>query len=116
MEPIYRSDGAWVGVYQDGHVFTIDGEWIGFVIGRELFDPQGHYIGFISDDRRLLRKRMDSETRTRKESPPPPARPSLPAHMPLAPLMRELPFHIIDVFEEYGDRLNYITETHPDME
>ena len=116
MEPIYRSDGAWVGVYQEGHLFTIDGDWIGFVIGREAFDPQGQYIGFVSDDHRLLRKRTVGEARARKESPPPPSSPRLPTHMPLAPLMRELPFHIIDVFEEYGDRLNYIAETRPDME
>jgi hypothetical protein len=36
--------------------------------------------------------------------------------MPLAPLMRELPFHIIDIFEEYAEQLMYISETHPDME
>jgi hypothetical protein len=36
--------------------------------------------------------------------------------MPLAPLMRELPHQIIDMFEEFPERLNFISETRPDME
>lgn len=116
MEPIYRTDGAWVAVFTGGHVFTTEGDWVGFVVGREVFDTQGEYLGFLSDDRRLLRKRMVNETPSRKEVPPAPERPRLPANMPLAPLMRELPFHIIDVFEEYADELTYVSETRPDME
>ena len=116
MEPIYRTDGAWVAVFKDGHIFTTEAEWIGFVIGREVFDAEGEYLGFLSDDRRLLRKRVVSDERDRKEPPAPPARPRLPANMPLAPLMRELPFHIIDIFEEYADQLMYVSETRPDME
>lgn len=116
MEPIYRTDGAWVAVYQEGHIFTSEGEWVGFVVGREVFDQQGEYLGFLSDDRRLLRKRVLSEQRARKLPPEIPQRPSLPANMPLAPLMKELPFHIIDVFEEFADQLMRISDTRPDME
>jgi len=116
MEPIYRSDGAWVAVYVDGHLFTTDGDWVGFAIGREMFDPQGEYLGFLSDDRRLLRKRFVTETRLRKQPPLEPSTPRLPANMRLAPLMPELPFHIIDVFEEFADQLMYVSETRPDME
>ena len=116
MEPIYRTDGAWIAVYEKGHVYTTDGEWVGFVIGREVFDPAGEYLGFMSDDRRLLRKRVLNDVTPRKEPPSTPTRPRIPANMPLAPLMRELPYHIIDVFEEYADKLMYISETRPDME
>jgi hypothetical protein len=116
MEPIYRTDGAWVAVYEDGHLFTRDGEWVGFIVGRDAFDPLGEYLGFLSDDRRLLRKRVVNDAPARKEVPPKPSRPALPASMPLAPLMRELPFHIIDVFEEYADLLMHVSETRPDME
>lgn len=116
MEPIYRTDGAWVAVYKTGHLFNIDGEWLGFVIGRKVYDPQGEYLGFLSDDRRLLRKRVQRETMTRKEPPPVPDRPRVPATMPLAPMLRELPFHIVDVFEELGAKLMYVSETRPDME
>lgn len=116
MEPIYRSDGEWVGVYEDGNVFNIDGEWLGFVTGREVFDPAGQYLGFLSDDKRLLRKRSLSNRPPRLKPPSRPPKPRIPASMPLAPMMRELPHQIVDMFEEYPERLIYISETRPDME
>jgi hypothetical protein len=116
MEPIYRSDGEWVGVYENGHVFNVDGEWIGFVSGREVFDSSGHYLGFLSDDKRLLRKRTLSRRPPRLQPPPRPAKPRMPVSMPLAPLMRQLPHQIVDVFEEHADQLMYVSETRPDMD
>lgn len=89
MQPIYRSDGEWVAVYDQGHLFNVDGEWLGFVVGRDLFDPMGRYVGFLSNDRRLLRQR------TAKTDPPvaspqngryapsfPPMSPWLPCSLP----------------------------------
>lgn len=116
MQPIYRSDGEWVAVYIEGNIFNVDGEWLGFVSGREVFDSAGQYLGFISDDKRLLRKRSLSERPPRLQPPPRPERPRLPTNMPLAPLMRNLPHNIIDVFEEYPERLTYVSETRPDMD
>jgi hypothetical protein len=116
MVPIYRSDGEWVAVYQDGQLFNVDREWLGFVVGRELFDPTGLYVGFLSDDRRLLRKRSLDQTPPRRTPPPPPERVALPANVPLAPMMRELPHQIIDMFEEYPERLIYVSETRADMD
>ncbi len=116
MQPIYRSDGEWVAVYIEGNIFNVDGEWLGFVSGREVFDSAGQYLGFISDDKRLLRKRSLSERPPRLQPPPRPERPRLPTNMPLAPLMRNLPHNIIDLFEEYPERLIYVSETRPDMD
>jgi|SRR5688572_15841558 hypothetical protein len=116
MVPIYRTDGEWVAVYKDGHIFSTEGEWIGFIAGREVFDTAGQYLGFLSDDRRLLRKRTLSLEPPHQPPPPRPERPQMPVSMPLAPLMRELPHQIIDVFEEFPDRLLYIAETRPDMD
>jgi hypothetical protein len=116
MVPIYRSDGEWVAVYRGGHLFNIDGEWLGFVAGREVYDTAGMYLGFLSDDRRLLRKRSPRRQMPHKTPPPAPERPRIPASMPLAPLMSELPHQIIDMFEEYPDRLIYVSETRPDMD
>lgn len=116
MVPIYRTDGAWVAVYEGGHLFSVEGEWLGFVVGREVFDPAGEYLGFLSDDRRLLRKRALSDPPPRRQPPPAPTRPSIPANVPLAPLLRELPFHIVDVFIEEGENLMYVSETRPDMQ
>ena len=115
MEPIYRSDGEWVGVYHRGNLFNADGEWIGFVKGRQVYDRAGLYLGFLSDDRRLLRKRTPRE-KPRLPPPPRPERPRLPASMPLAPMLRALPHQYVDMFEEYPERLMFISETRPDME
>ncbi|PID84717.1 MAG: hypothetical protein CSB13_11770 [Chloroflexi bacterium] len=115
MQPIYRSDGEWVGVYYGGHLFNADGEWLGFTQGRDVYDPAGMYLGFLSDDRRLLRKRTKPE-KPRLEAPPRPECPSLPSSMPLAPMLRALPHQYIDMFEEHPERLLFISETRPDMD
>ena len=115
MQPIYRSDGEWVGVYYGGNLFNADGEWIGFAKGRDVYDPAGMYLGFLSDDRRLLRKRTKPEN-PRLKAPPRPERPNLPASMPLAPMLRALPHQYIDMFEEHPERLMFISETRPDMD
>ncbi len=116
MVPIYRSDGEWVAVYEKGHLFNNDGEWIGFVVGREVYDTGGVYLGFFSDDRRLLRKRTRPEARERKRTPARPSRPKIPSNMPLAPLLKPLPHHIIDMFEEFPEKLTFVSETRPDMD
>lgn len=115
MQPIYRSDGEWVAVYDSGNLFNADGEWIGFVRKRDVYDTAGLYLGFLSDDRRLLRKRMPPE-KPRLKVPQRPGRPQIPASMPLAPMLRALPHQYIDMFEEYPERLMFISETRPDME
>lgn len=116
MVPIYRSDGEWVAVYEKNHLFNVDGEWIGFVVGREVYDTGGVYLGFLSDDRRLLRKRTRTTKRPRRVPPTQPPRPKIPSAMPLAPMLRVLPHHIIDLFEEDPNRLRYVSETRPDMD
>ncbi|MCA9975222.1 MAG: hypothetical protein KC413_05710, partial [Anaerolineales bacterium] len=90
--------------------------WLGFVVGREVYDAGGTYLGFLSNDRRLLRKRSMSEKRHRLSPPARPERPQMPANMPLAPLLPALPYSIIDLFEEFPERLMYISDTRPDME
>ena len=116
MVPIYRTDGERVAVYFKGQVFNVDGEWIGFAVGRDVYDTGGLYLGFLSDDKRLLRKRTRPADKLRLEPPPRPERPKIPANMPLAPLLPSLPHQIIDMFEEYPERLMYVSETRPDME
>jgi hypothetical protein len=116
MVPIYRSDGEWVAVYEKGHLFNVDGEWLGFVVGREVFDTTGVYLAFLSDDQRLLRKRTRPVTHPRHTPPARPERPNIPANMPLAPMLRSLPYTIIDMFEAYPERLLHVSETRPDIE
>ncbi|MBK9051363.1 MAG: hypothetical protein IPL78_10740 [Chloroflexi bacterium] len=114
--PIYRTDGEWVAVFQQGHLFNTDGEWLGFVVGREVFAPNGHYLAFLSDDQRMLRKRsLIGDPRT-LPIPSRPQRPDIPSGAPLPPMFRALPYSIIDMFEEFPDRFSYISETRPDMD
>lgn len=115
MVPLYQTDGEWVAVYERGHIFDVDGEWIGVVVGREVYGPTGHYLGFLSDDKRLLRKKSGVKRKV-IERPARPERPRIPVTVPLAPMMRELPHHLVDLFEEYGKRLPFITNLMPDME
>ncbi len=117
MQPIYRSDGEWVAVYVHKNLFNVDGEWIGFVSGRDVYDPSGLYLGYLSNDRRLLRSRSRPSNPPRCEPPKErPPRPDMPASMPLAAMFSALPYHIIDMFEEYPERLLYVSETRPDMD
>jgi hypothetical protein len=115
MVGIYRTDGEWVAVYHQGHLFSIEGDWLGFVVGREVFDVRGRYLGYFSEDRRLLRARNDVP-RPMRTAPPAPVRPRLPTTMPLAPLLGELPYSIVDVFVEDADRFRFVAETRPDMD
>lgn len=116
MVPIYRSDGEWVGIYHKGHLFNVDAEWLGFVQGREVYDPGGLYLGFLSDDKRLLRTRSNPRNKPHLKPPPAPERPKIPASMPMSPLFSSLPHNLIDMFEEYPERLIYVSETRPDMD
>lgn len=116
IEPIYRSDGEWVAVYIEGHLFNVDGEWLGFVKGRNVFDTTGNYLGYFSDDRRLLRKRSLNDIPAREKVPPRPPRPQIPATMPLSTMMKSLPMGLIDMFEAYPEKLLYIADNRPDME
>jgi hypothetical protein len=115
MEPIYRSDGEWVAVYLKGFVYNVDGECLGFVRGREVYDMGGSYLGFLSDDRRLLRQRRPP-IKERLAPPTRPARPNIPSSMPLSTMLPTLPYSYIDLFEEYPDRLTFISDTRPDLE
>ncbi|MCP4426010.1 MAG: hypothetical protein GY803_16075 [Chloroflexi bacterium] len=116
MVPIYRSDGEWVAVFKKGNLFNVDGEWIGFVRGRDVHEPGGAYLGYLSDDRRLLRSRAKPRNKPRLQPPPRPPRPEIPATMPLATMFSALPFSTIDLFEEFADRLSYVSDTRPDMD
>lgn len=116
MIPIYRTDGEWMAAYNEGHLFTREGEWLGFLVGREVFNPAGQYVGFLSDDQRLLRQRTVRRPPANRTPPPVPPRPVLPSVAPLAPLLRALPYQIVDVFEDQPDRFKYVADSKPDMD
>jgi hypothetical protein len=108
--PLYTTRGDWVGMLVDSNLYSTQGEWIGWVNpGGIVFSVVGEYIGWLSKDFRVLRKRDIVETIPRRA---PPARPALkirmPSSAPLAPLMPDLTYDTIDVFEEMPERLHTI--------
>jgi hypothetical protein len=117
--PIYTTSGEWRAILCYPHIFNTGGEWVGWVTPqRQVYDVDGVYVGWLTNTPRILCRRADGQNRLRREAPPPPPdkiRP--PAHVPLPPMMAELPFQHIDVLESLPDRLH--TRDHgefkPDM-
>lgn len=99
--PIYSTAGDWAALMIFPYIYNTVGEWIGWVTPqRDVFNIQGVYVGWLTKDPRILRKRITEGTRERRISPPPPRRIRPPATVPLPPMMSELPFEIMDVFDE----------------
>ncbi len=110
---IYRTDGEWVAILNNGYLFDTLGEWIGWMDGDDVYALDGAYVGYISEDGRLLRPRMSSYRQRRR----PPARQprfQAPASVPLPPLFRELGYDTIDVFEASPDVFDLVSDLRPD--
>lgn len=88
------------------HIFSRHGEWIGWVTGnRQVYSVHGHYVGYLSNDPRILRKKSSGYLKPRHEPPPEPEKFIPPIHVPLPPLLPEVPIGAIDVLEERPDLL-----------
>jgi hypothetical protein len=104
--PIYTSQGQVGAVIAYPHVFNLSGEWIGWLSReRQVYTVNGRHVGWLSEDWRILRKRSYSGEDAPVSPPPAPPHLRLPAHFPLAPMLAELPFHIMDVLEEQPELL-----------
>lgn len=117
--PIYTTRGDWAALLVFPYIFSTVGEWIGFVTkDREVFDTDGVYVGWVTAEPRILRRRIMDEELKRTDIPAFPSKIAPPATVPLPPMMSELPFEIIDVFEEEPDRLHTSDtgEFKPDLE
>lgn len=106
--PVYTTNGDWSALIVTPFIFNTRGEWIGWLDnGNEVYDVEGYYVGWLSDENRILRKRSIS----RFDRRPPPTNPGsirAPATIPLPPMMRELPYGVIDVLDEEPRRLHTI--------
>ena len=121
LHAVYASNGEWAALFSEGHLYNLAGDWIGWVEpgGDQVYSVRGEYVGWLSDDFRILRKRSVDALASRRTPPPRPARIPVPASVPLAPLLRELTYDTIDVFEDMPERLHTvdtIEETRPDMD
>ncbi len=116
MVPVYRSDGEPIAVIHLGGLYNIDGEWVGDLRGQEVYGINGEYVGFISQDHRLLRARRPPDRPAITPPAVPPRLRGIPVRFPLAPLFKQLPYDVIDVFEENPERFKYVSELRPDMD
>jgi hypothetical protein len=107
--PIYTTSGDLGAYLVYPHIYNPIGEWIGYVTpDRDVYSVLGHYVGKLSNDPRILRKRSYDFSRPRQTPPPPQRRISVPATVPLAPMMAELSFSMIDVLDDEPERLSTI--------
>jgi hypothetical protein len=108
LTPVYNTRGDLEAYLVYPFIYSRMGEWIGWVtVDRKVYSVQGLYVGYYSNDNRILRKQSDSYGQERRKPPAaPPLHITIPAHAPLAPLMAELPFGVIDVLLEQPDLLS----------
>ncbi len=107
LSPIYTSRGDTEAFLSYPYIFNRNGDWIGWVTSRrEVYSVIGYYAGYLSDDPRILRKRATSTLKPRLNPPPPPEPIRIPATLPLAPMLSELTYSLIDVLAEEPERLH----------
>jgi hypothetical protein len=105
--PIYTSRGEAEAFLVFPYIFNRNGEWAGWATPqREIYSVLGYYVGTLTNDARIVRKRSEDEMRPRLKPPPKPGKISTPASIPLAPLMQDLTYSIIDVLQDEPERLH----------
>jgi hypothetical protein len=117
---IYCTDGEWVALIRDGYLYDTLGEWVGWIEGQDVYTRDGEYAGFLSDEAqgtcaRILRERIRKH-RPLRPAPPAPPKIRPPASVPLAPMFAELPWKLVDVFEEDPYIFKHISDLKPDWE
>jgi hypothetical protein len=107
LTPVYSTRGDVEAFLTFPYLYNRMGEWIGWVTTeRKVYSVHGLYVGYYSKDNRILRKQSDAFGQEHLKPPEAPqGRITIPAHVPLAPLMAELAFGVIDVLLEQPDLL-----------
>lgn len=105
--PVYSSRGEAEAFLIFPYLFNRSGEWIGWITPkREIYSVLGNYVGVLSDDARIIRKRSEDENMPHLLPPKNPGKIVTPATIPLAPMMKDLPFHLVDVLQDEPERLH----------
>jgi hypothetical protein len=105
--PIYTSRGDADAFLAYPYLFNRMSEWIGWVTpDRQVYSVLGVYVGELTAEPRIVRKRVTATMKPRKTPPPRPERITIPATIPLAPMMADLRFGLIDVLLEEPERLH----------
>jgi hypothetical protein len=104
--PVYTSRGDLGAFLAYPYLYSCMGEWIGFVTAeREVYSVYGSYVGHLTGEPRILRKKNETREHNHRTIPIPPGKITVPAHVPLAPMMAEIRFDTMDVLEEDPDLL-----------
>lgn len=99
--PIYTTRGDWAALLVFPYIYNTMGEWIGWVTSdKQVYNIDGIYVGWLTPEPRILCRRVLEKKLERRHPPATPEKIRPPATVPLPPMMAELPFEIIDVFEE----------------
>lgn len=117
--PIYTTRGDWTAMLvNDYYLYSISGDWIGFLdLKKNVYNVRGEFAGWLSNDMRVLRKRDVSVTMPKLKGPPVQPKLKFAASMPLAPLMADLGYDTIDVFEDMPEKLDpYDMDTVQDID
>ena len=105
--PIYTSRGDAEAFLVFPYLYNRLGEWIGWVTtDRQVYSVRGFYVGDLTAEPRIIRKRFTTTLMTWKTPPVRAPHFSVPAIIPLAPLMSELRYGIMDVLLEEPERLH----------
>jgi hypothetical protein len=107
--PIYTTKGDLGAFLAYPYLYNPQGDWVGWVTpNKDVYSVLGIYIGELTKDPRILRKRAYDFSKPRLEPPPPQSRIRVPATTPLAPMMSELTYSMIDVLDEEPERLSTV--------
>jgi hypothetical protein len=105
--PIYTSHGDWVAMLVGRYLYNTRGDWIGWIDpDSQVFSARGEYAGWLTKDFRVLARRDKTTDMLKREPPPPPPAIKLPVSVPLPPLMAELTYDTVDLFEERPQKLD----------
>ena len=66
----------------------------------------GFYVGDLTAEPRIIRKRITATLKPRRTPPPRPEKLAVSATIPLAPLMGDLRFGVLDVLLDEPERLH----------
>ena len=117
--PIYNTRGDADAFLLYPYLFNRTGDWIGCVTpAREVYSVLGEYVGTLTNDPRIVGKRSMDETKPRISPPPVPSRVQPPSNIPLAPMMSDLSYSLIDILLDEPEKLHTLDsgETRQDMD
>ena len=105
--PIYTSRGDADAFLVYPYLYNRLGEWIGWITtDRQVYSVLGFYVGNLTTEPRIVRKRIMVTFKLRRTPPARPPHLAVPATIPLAPLMGDLRFGVIDVLRDEPERLH----------